>query len=57
MEPFTFFYYPKIKLNFFQHNVVLKDYTKYDEICRGVLTEKELERLNAPKKERKKKNG
>ena len=57
MEPFTFFYYPKIKLNFFQHNVVLKDYTKYDEICRGVLTEKDIEKLNAPKKERKKKNG
>lgn len=56
MEPFTFFYYPKIKLNFFYHNVTLKDYTEYDNICRGVLTDKELEKLNEPKKERKKKN-
>lgn len=45
IEPFTFFYYPKIKLNFFQHNVVLKDYTEYDDICKGVLTAKELEKL------------
>lgn len=53
MNPFTFFYYPKIKLNFFYHNVVLKDYTEYDNICKGVLTEKELEKLNAPDKPKK----
>lgn len=46
IAPFTFFYYPKIPLNFFYHNVKLKDYTEYDEICRGVLTAKELEKLN-----------
>lgn len=46
MEPFTYFYYPKIKLNFYYHNVELKDYTEYDEICKGVLTAKDLEKLN-----------
>ena len=45
ITPFTFFYYPKIKLNFFQHNVVLNDYSEYDEICKGVLTAKDLEKL------------
>ena len=45
MAPFTFFYYPKIQLNFFHHKVKLPDYSEYDEICKGVLTEKELERL------------
>lgn len=44
--PFTFFYYPKIKLNFFYHNITLPDYSEYDEICKGVLTAKELERLS-----------
>lgn len=48
IAPFTFFYYPKIKLNFFYHNVKLPDYTEYDDICKGVLTEKELERINKP---------
>ena len=50
IEPFTFFYYPKIKLNFIQHNVVLKDYSEYDEICKGVLTAKELDKLNEKEK-------
>ena len=50
IEPFTFFYYPKIKLNFIQHNVVLKDYSDYDEICKGVLTAKELDKLNEKEK-------
>ena len=46
ISPFTYFYYPKIKLNFFHHKVKLPDYTEYDNICKGVLTDKELERLN-----------
>ena len=46
IAPFTYFYYPKIKLNFFDHKVTLKDYSEYDEICKGVLTAKELEKLN-----------
>ena len=50
IEPFTYFYYPKIPLNFFYHNVKLPDYSEYDEICKGVLTEKELERLTGDKK-------
>lgn len=50
IAPFTFFHYPKIKLNFIQHNVLLDDYSEYDEICKGVLTAKELEKLNGDKK-------
>lgn len=50
IEPFTFFYYPKIKLNFFQHSIMLKDYSEYDDICKGVLTAKELEKLGGDKK-------
>lgn len=46
ITPFTFFYYPKINLNFFYHNITLPDYSEYDEICKGVLTAKELERLS-----------
>lgn len=49
IAPFTFFYYPKIKLNYIYHNVKLPDYSEYDEICKGVLTEKELERLTNEK--------
>jgi len=45
IAPFTYFYYPKIPLNFIYHTVRLPDYKEYDEICKGVLTEKELERL------------
>ena len=50
IAPFTFFYYPKIPLNFIYHNVRLPDYTEYDEICKGILTEKELERLTKGEK-------
>lgn len=50
ISPFTFFYYPKIKLNFFYHTVRLKDYTEYDEICKGVMTPNELERVEKGEK-------
>lgn len=46
ISPFTFFYYPKIPLNFIHHKVKLPDYSEYDDICRGVLTDKELEKLD-----------
>jgi hypothetical protein len=49
ISPFTFFYYPKIKLNFHNHVVRLKDYTEYDEICRGVLTPNEQARVDKGK--------
>lgn len=45
ISPFTYFYYPKINLNFIEHKVRLKDYNDYDSICKGVLTAKELERV------------
>lgn len=53
IKPFTFFYYPKIKLNFFDHKIKLKDYTDYDNIAKGVLTAAELERVEKGEAERK----
>lgn len=49
IAPFTFFYYPKINLKFYDHKVKLKDYSEYDEICKGVCTAKEIERLEKDK--------
>lgn len=39
IKPFTYFYYPPLDLNFIEHRTRLKSYDKYDDICRGVLTE------------------
>jgi len=39
LEPFTFFYYPKINLNFHNHTTKLKDYTEYDKLAEGVIEE------------------
>lgn len=39
--PFTFFYYPKIKLNFVEHHTRLADYEEYDRLCMGVLSDEE----------------
>lgn len=50
ISAFTFFYYPKIKLNFIDHRIRLKDYSEYDEICKGVLTMKELEKYDGTSK-------
>lgn len=37
IEPFTYFYFPKINLNFISHRVKLEDYTQYDFIAQGFL--------------------
>ena len=37
LEPFTFFYFPKMELVYHSHSIKLKDYTEYDKICEGIL--------------------
>jgi hypothetical protein len=44
IEPFTFFYFPPAPLHFIQHSTELVDYTEYDKICMGVITEEDLEK-------------
>lgn len=43
IEPFTYFYYPPLDLNFIEHKTRLKSYDVYDDLCRGVLTEEMLD--------------
>ena len=45
LKPFSFFHYPKIILKFFYHTVTLEDYSDYDAICKGVLTDAEARRV------------
>jgi len=47
LEPFTYFYYPPIKLNFFNHNITLNDYSEYDELCMGIMTLNDLEKIKS----------
>lgn len=41
--PFSFFYYPELDLKFIEHKTRLRDYSEYDKLCQGLLTEEELE--------------
>ena len=41
IEPFTYFYYPPTKLNFYYHKGRLEDYTVYNELAKGLLSLKE----------------
>ena len=36
IEPFTYFYYPKIALVHVEHHTRLADYTEYDTLCKGL---------------------
>lgn len=38
IEPFTFFYYPPTKLNFYYHKARLKDYSEYDLLAKGLIS-------------------
>lgn len=42
IEPFTYFYYPPIPLVHVEHHTRLRDYTEYDQLCKGLLTREEL---------------
>lgn len=47
LKEFTYFFYPPTKLNYIEHKVKLDDYTEYDNICRGIMTEEDLARLGS----------
>lgn len=46
ITPFTYFYYPPIALVHIEHYTSLKDYSEYDKISQGVLTDEEREEIN-----------
>lgn len=52
LEQFTYFYYPPVKINFVEHYSSLKDYTEYNRICSGLLTEEEKLKLEEKRKEK-----
>lgn len=43
IEPFTFFYYPNIPLVHVEHHTKLRDYSTYDDLCKGVIKNEEEE--------------
>ena len=45
IEPFTYFYYPKINLVHIEHYTKLNDYTEYDKLCQGILSEEDKEKM------------
>ena len=49
IEPFTYFYYPVIPLIHLEHHTVLKDYSIYNDLCKGVLSDKDLEKIREMK--------
>lgn len=49
IEPFTYFYYPSIPLVHLEHHTNLKDYSIYDELCKGTLTEEDLLKIEEKK--------
>ena len=48
IEPFTYFYYPKIPLVHMEHHTRLGDYSTYDDLCKGIVddaTQAKLDKL------------
>lgn len=45
IEPFTYFYYPSIPLVHKEHYTRLKDYSTYNELCWGTLSDEDREKL------------
>ena len=41
LEPFTYFYFPPIKLNYYTYTTKLEEYTEYDNLCMGLLEDEE----------------
>lgn len=42
ISSFTYFYFPPLDLTFVEHKTRLKDYTDYDNMCKGVLSLEDL---------------
>ena len=47
IEPFTYFYYPTIPLVHLEHHTKLKDYSEYNRLCEGILTDEEKEKMRS----------
>lgn len=45
IESFTYFYYPVIPLVHLEHHTALKDYTTYNDLCKGVLSDEDLRKI------------
>ena len=45
IEPFTYFYYPAVPLVHKEWHTKLTDYSAYDELCKGTLSEEDLKKL------------
>ena len=45
IEPFTYFYYPPVPLVHKEWHTKLKDYSVYDELCKGTLSDEDLKKL------------
>ena len=45
IEPFTYFYYPKVALVHKEHHTRLSDYKEYDDLCKGILSEEDKKKL------------
>ena len=52
IEPFAYFYYPPAILHFVEHYTRLKDYTKYNELVMGVITQEDIDKAVAKAEER-----
>ncbi len=52
IEPFTYFYYPTISLVHVEHHTRLKDYSEYNRLCEGILTDEEKEKIEKKKQEK-----
>ena len=44
VEPFTYFYYPVAKLHFVEHTASLKNYTRYNELVTGIMTQEDIDK-------------
>ena len=49
IEPFTYFYYPVIPLVHLEHHTALKDYTTYNDLCKGILSDEDLKKIREVK--------
>ena len=55
INPFSYFYYPPAKLNFIEHKIRLSDYSRYNELVMGVITDEDMEKAVAKREEKERK--
>lgn len=45
IEPFTYFYYPKVPIVHVEHHTRLENYEEYNKLCRGILDDSTKEKI------------